>query len=49
MTINDREVPRALVVDDDKLIRAIIVDILRSTGCHIQEAENGNDALEMAP
>jgi response regulator RpfG family c-di-GMP phosphodiesterase len=48
MTKNDREVPRALVVDDDKLIRAIIVDILRSTGCHIQEAENGNDALEMA-
>ncbi len=48
MKKNDLWIPSVLVVDDDKLIRAIIVDVLRSTGCRIQEAENGNDALEMA-
>ena len=48
MTKNDLWTPSALIADDDKLIRAILVDALRSMGCRTNEAETGNDALEMA-
>ena len=48
MTENNRWSPSVLIVDDDKLIRAIIADTLISMGCRIQEAENGKDALEAA-
>ncbi|TNF48417.1 response regulator [bacterium] len=48
MVKNDQWTPSVLVVDDDKLIRAIIVDTLKSTGCLIQEATNGKEAFEMA-
>lgn len=48
MTSENGWTPTVLIVDDDKLIRAIIADVLRSTGCRIHEAETGDDALQMA-
>ena len=41
--------PRALVVDDDRLIRQILSDALGSAGYEVQTAGNGEVALKAMP
>jgi DNA-binding response OmpR family regulator len=41
------EIPRALVVDDDKDMRDIICSLLCSDGIEVMEASNGLDALRL--
>jgi CheY-like chemotaxis protein len=36
-----------LVVDDDPDVRAVAVEVLRSTGYHVEEAASGHEALEI--
>lgn len=38
---------RILVVDDENVIRALLVDILAEDGYHVETASNGNDALNI--
>ncbi len=38
---------KALVVDDSRAIRMILVRILKQIGFEVQEASNGREALEM--
>lgn len=38
---------RILVVDDEAVLRMLIVDSLEDLGCSIDEADNGKDALDL--
>jgi two-component system, response regulator PdtaR len=40
--------PHVLVVDDDRLVLAILVEGLREAGFEISEADNGDDAILLA-
>jgi CheY-like chemotaxis protein len=40
--------PRALVVDDDNIVRALMAEILRTAGYSVYEAVNGADGLAQA-
>ena len=39
-------VPRILVVDDDKLVREVVVAVLRGRGYEVEFAGNGAEALD---
>ncbi len=43
--IHHDQIPRVLVVDDEKLIREILADFLSLEGFHVRAAENGRAAL----
>jgi PAS domain S-box-containing protein len=43
----ERTVPRALVVDDDRLIRLVVREALEQSGFEVREAESGTEALEL--
>ena len=38
--------PRVLVVDDDDLVREVVVAVLRGTGHDVESARNGAEAVE---
>lgn len=38
--------PRVLVVDDDDLVREIVVAVLRGTGLDVESTRNGAEAIE---
>ena len=40
--------PHVLVVDDDRLVLAILVEGLREAGFEVSEADNGDDAILLA-
>ncbi len=40
------EAPELLVVDDSRIVRAMVSDVLRAQGYRIREAQNGREALE---
>jgi DNA-binding response OmpR family regulator len=42
-----RTASRALVVDDDGLVRMVVSEVLRQSGLEVCEAESGAQALEM--
>lgn len=39
---------KVLIADDNRLIRAMLADLLEKNGCEVHQAENGKQALEMA-
>jgi CheY-like chemotaxis protein len=39
--------PRVLVTDDNKMARALISYYLKDLGCQVQEAENGEQSLQV--
>lgn len=39
--------PRALVVEDDPSTRALLVALIKSMGCEVAEAADGEQAIEM--
>jgi CheY-like chemotaxis protein len=43
----DKKNPIVLVVDDEALVRVIIVDYLRENGCTVLEAANGEEAVAL--
>jgi CheY-like chemotaxis protein len=43
--MSDVTAPRLLIADDDREMRRVLRDMLRSTGADIREAANGNDLL----
>ncbi len=43
-----RSVPNILIVDDDAFVRAYLRDALAETGYGLLEAENGEEAVELA-
>jgi len=38
---------KILVVDDDRMVRECLADILRDLGCEVQAAASAEDALEL--
>jgi CheY-like chemotaxis protein len=42
-----RNQPVVLVVEDEWLVRAVIVDFLRANGCQVLEAATGEDAVSL--
>ena len=46
MNINQQQVPLALVVDDDAVMRILARAALEGSGWRVEEAENGREALE---
>ncbi len=48
MAISTRHtaLPRILVVDDDELVREVVVAVLRGTGYEVESAGNGAEALD---
>lgn len=43
-----KKIPRILIVDDDAIVRKVITDAMELLSCDVTEAENGEQALEMA-
>jgi PAS domain S-box-containing protein len=43
----DQDVPRILVAEDLEESRTMLVKLLRLIGCHVQEAANGKQAIEI--
>lgn len=40
-------VPRVLVVDDDELVRVVVVAVLKEAGYDVESARNGEEALQV--
>jgi two-component system, response regulator PdtaR len=47
-TIHASETPKVLVVDDDRLVLAVLVSGLRGAGFDVLETDNGDDAILIA-